>query len=142
MLGLFFFGLQYELTINSMNRFINYHVFIISHISFVTTKFFRNPEKWGLLSNGPADAVKSKSLMPFHHRAMNYVHDHPFNVIVMLGIPLAGSIFHQQYQLKHFTLSQRVMHSRVYAQGGILAILGSTMLVKSYMDRNGKFPEN
>ena len=82
--------------------------------------------------------------------------DHPFQVIVGLGIPLAGKILYDQLQVPHLTVSQRIMHSRVVsfrlkyqilstrlflqmAQAGVLSILLSTMAFKEYMDKHGRY---
>ena len=60
-----------------------------------------------------------------------------------MGIPLAGTILYQNMQLKHLTFSQKIMHSRVMAQGGVLLILMSIMGLKAFMDKNGgKFPDD
>ena len=79
--------------------------------------------------------------MPFHHRFLNYIYEHPFVLIGSLGAPLAATIFYQQSKHKHLTFSQKVMHSRVFAQGGIISIALITMAFREYMDKNGKFAE-
>jgi hypothetical protein len=79
--------------------------------------------------------------IPFQHRAMNYVYDHPFQFVAALGIPLAGSILYQQKNNTHLTFSQKIMHSRVFAQGGVLAILLVAMGFRKYMDTHGRFNE-
>ena len=79
--------------------------------------------------------------MPIHHQLMNYMYDHPYYIIAGLGIPFAGKILHSQLQLKHIKFSQRIMHSRVFAQAGVISILLSTMAFKEYMDKHGRFPE-
>ena len=58
-----------------------------------------------------------------------------------MGLPLAATIFYQQSKHTHLTFSQKVMHSRVFAQGGIISIALTTMAFKQYMDKNGKFAE-
>lgn len=79
--------------------------------------------------------------MPAHHRILNFVYDNPFSLIISLGVPFAGAVLYQQMQLNHLTISQRVMHSRVFAQAGILTIALSTMAFREYMNKNGRFPE-
>jgi hypothetical protein len=44
-------------------------------------------------------------------------------------------------QYSHLKFSQRVMHTRVFAQAGIITIAMSTMAFREYMDRRGRFPE-
>lgn len=98
-----------------------------------------NPGRWGL--EKPAVEKKIVTKMPLHHRAMNYLYDHPFYFVSGLGFPLAGYILKQQMKNPNLSLSQKVMHSRVYAQGGVLAILMTTMAFTAYMDKRGRFPE-
>ena len=68
---------------------------------------------------------------------MNYFYVHPFQLIAGTGIPLAVAILNQQLKQPNLKLSQRIMHSRVIAQGGILCILLTTMGFREYMDRRG-----
>lgn len=97
------------------------------------------PERYGIV-DGPVE-VAPVSKLPVHHRAMNYIYDHPFQFIAGLGVPLASSILYQQRHNTHLTLSQKIMHSRVFAQGGVLAILLTTMAFREYMDGRGRFEE-
>lgn len=122
MAGLFLFSLRYELSITSMNR---------------------NPEAWGLTDKEITSMAKENrvSYMPIHHRIANAIYDHPFVAILSFGIPCAGYILKEQLKLKHLTVSQRVMHSRVFAQGSILTMALSTMAFREYMDKHGRFPE-
>jgi hypothetical protein len=104
----------------------------------VQTDALYNPERWGLAEYIDKGVVTK---MPIHHRAANYLYDHPFYFISAAGLPFAGFILSQQLKLTHLTLSQKVMHSRVFAQAGVLTILLSTMAFTSYMDKRGRFPE-
>mmetsp|Transcript_19366 Transcript_19366/g.43153 ORF Transcript_19366/g.43153 Transcript_19366/m.43153 type:complete len:205 (+) Transcript_19366:196-810(+) len=99
-----------------------------------------NPEKWGL-ADYTKGKVTSHSHMPLHHRVANWLHDNPFYIVTGLGVPLAAFVLHTNLQLKHLTLSQKIMHSRVYAQAGILSILLVTMGFRGFMDKRGRFPE-
>lgn len=103
------------------------------------------PKKYGLPAIGEtivaAPDKQKVTHIALHHRMMNYVYDHPFQMIATLGAPLAGGIFYQQMHNTHLTLSQKIMHSRVFAQGGILTVLLTTMAFREYMDRRGRFPE-
>lgn len=104
----------------------------------VQTDALFNPERWGLAED-LNKAVITK--MPFHHQALNYLYDHPFYFVSAMGVPFAGYILKEQLKLKHLTLSQKIMHSRVFAQGGVLCILLATMAFTSWMDKRGRFPE-
>ena len=120
MVSLFFFGCVFELTQISCQR---------------------HPERWGL----EVDAQSKRALrssVPFHHIVMNRIYDHPWLSIAAAGTPLAAFILSQQLKMKHLTLSQKVMHSRVYAQAGILTIGLGTLAFREYMDRHGRFPED
>jgi len=116
---------------------------LVGTFSFVfettMTDVMLNPAKYGL-SNQPQIAAKVSKL-PLHHRFMNYIYDHPFQMIASLGVPLAAGILSSQMHNTHLTLSQKIMHSRVFAQGGVLSILLSTMAFREYMDRRGRFKE-
>jgi len=79
--------------------------------------------------------------MPVHHQVINYLYDHPFYFVSAVGFPFAGYILKQNMKLTHLTFSQKVMHSRVMAQGGVLVILLTTMAFTGYMDKRGRFPE-
>ena len=118
MLGLGLFSLKYEHAVSRLKR---------------------EADREGLSS---ADIQRGTvSSMPVHHRVMNAMYDHPFGLILGFGVPFAGSVLYTQMQLKHITVSQRVMHSRVFAQGGIIAMALTTMAFREWMDRRGRFPE-
>jgi hypothetical protein len=114
---------------------------LTGELSLIDAK--RNPSKWGLTN----DAVLSKKVdpahgyMPIHHRLVNSVNDNPFRTIAVLGFPVAAYIAHQQSKVPNLKISQRVMHSRVFAQGSILLIAMTVMGVKSYIEKHGRFPE-
>lgn len=97
------------------------------------------PERYGII-DGPA-MKKSVSKLPIHQRAMNYIYDHPFQFVSSLGVPLATTILFQQRHNTHLTLSQKIMHSRVFAQGGVIAILLTTMAFREFMDGRGRYEE-
>lgn len=102
------------------------------------------PEKWGLTPHTVAEGavvvvVKKQKSLPFHQSVMNYIYDHPFHFIAALGLPLAATIMNQQMHNAHLTFSQKIMHSRVFAQGGVISILLTTMAFREYMDRHGRF---
>lgn len=60
--------------------------------------------------------------MPVHHRVLNAIYDNPFGLVAGLGVPFAGYILVENMKLTHLTLSQKVMHSRVFAQGDMDAL--------------------
>jgi len=120
MAGLFLYPLRYELCIGSMNR---------------------RPEQWGLTEEVISSGKVTKSTMPIHHVVLNGLYDNTFSFILCAGAPFAAYVLSQQLKLKHLTLSQRVMHSRVFAQAGILTIGLSTLAFREWMDKNGRFPE-
>eukprot|EP01031_Cornospumella_fuschlensis_P029400 gene29400-35489_t len=99
----------------------------------------RHPDKYNLSAILAKDDRPRK--LPIYQRSMNYIYDHPFQLITYLSVPFAGAILYQQMGQTHLTISQRIMHSRVFAQAGVLAILLSTMGFLEYMDRRGKFPD-
>ncbi|RYH13503.1 hypothetical protein EON65_35505 [archaeon] len=99
----------------------------------------RHPDKYNL-SAVLADDDHPRQL-PIYQRSMNYIYDHPFQLITYLSVPFAGTILYQQMGKKHLTISQRIMHSRVFAQAGVLTILLSTMGFLEYMERRGRFPD-
>lgn len=120
MAGLFLFALKYEHGIIYINR---------------------NPQDWGLVDDVIISGKVTKSNMPLHHRVANALYDNTFAVILCTGAPLAAAVLSQQLKLKHLTLSQRVMHSRVYAQAGILTVGLSTLAFREWMEKRGRFPE-
>ena len=118
MAGMFMFSLKYELTLISMQR---------------------QGEDWEDLK--PKNLLENRvTNMPYHHRVANLLYDHPFVMISSFGVPFAAYVLNSQLKLKHLTLSQRVMHSRVIAQAGILTVAMTTMAFREYMDKRGRFP--
>ena len=61
--------------------------------------------------------------MPYHHQVLNAIYDHPFRLVIALGTPFAAFILHTNLKLTHLTLSQKIMHSRVHAQGRVYACM-------------------
>ena len=60
-------------------------------------------------------------------------------MVLGLGTPLAAFILKRNLELKHLSFSQRIMATRVFAQGGILSILASTMMIKGYVEKRGRY---
>lgn len=118
-MGLGLFSLKYEHAISRMRR---------------------EPHLVGL---SDSDIVKGKvSHMPAHHRIANAMYDHPFAMLAGCGMPLAGYIFTTQWKHKHLKVSQRIMQTRVFAQGGILLMLLSVMGFRGWMEKRGHFPDD
>jgi hypothetical protein len=96
---------------------------------------------YGLTETHDLIEAPKNSRLPFQYKLANYLHDHPCVLVVGLGVPFAGTVLYRQMQLTHLTISQRVMHSRVFAQMGVLTIALTTMAFKSYMDHRGPYLE-
>ena len=79
--------------------------------------------------------------MPIHHRAANFLYDYPFTTVLTLAVPIAGLTLREGMKLQHIGWSARLMQTRVYAQGGILLLLLSTMAFRDFMDKKGRYPE-
>lgn len=73
--------------------------------------------------------------LPIHKQAMHWLYTHPFAFTAMTGGPLVGFILYEQLKLKHLKFQQRIMHSRIFAQFGILSILLITMGFRHYMEK-------
>ncbi|RYH13504.1 hypothetical protein EON65_35510 [archaeon] len=101
----------------------------------------RHPEKYGIHDMVPLQHQQEPLKLPRYQRFMNYVYDHPFQLITALSIPFAGGILYTQMGQQHLTISQRIMHSRVFAQAGVLSILLTTMGFLEYMEKRGKFAD-
>jgi hypothetical protein len=120
MTALFLFALQFELKLLEIKR---------------------HPKRYGFDDKRYVVETKTVSRLPIHQKAMNYLHEHPFHLIAGLGMPFVATILRQQLALKHLTLSQRIMQSRVMGQAGVITIAMSVMAFKDYMDRRGPFEE-
>jgi hypothetical protein len=103
-----------------------------------------HPEKYGLhgyIAKGTKDVNvtphPTTSTLPLPKRVMNACYESPKLLVLGLGVPLAASILYQQLQKRDLTFSQRIMHSRIFAQFGILAIFGGSLWFSEYMRRHG-----
>jgi len=114
MTAMFLFGLQYELKLHDMMRF---------------------PDKYGIVTNEPSAIIKKAPIIPFHHQVLNYLDDHPIHLIAGLSMPLIAIILNQQLALKNLKFSQRILHSRVYAQVGVIGIIVMVFGLKDYASR-------
>lgn len=59
----------------------------------------------------------------------------------LVSAPFAGTVLASQLKRSDVALSMKFLQSRIYIQGGILAILLTTMTFRDYMDKHGRFPE-
>lgn len=57
----------------------------------------RNPEKWGL--SDEIIQARKVSLMPWHHKVLNYIYDNHYVLIVGLGVPFVGAVLNEQVSL-------------------------------------------
>lgn len=113
------FSATYELTVSDAQRF---------------------PEKYGFGNQTQITPKKISFLTPTQ-KAMNYVYDHPFQMVVTLSLPLVGAILKKNMELKNLTFSQKIMHTRVIGQAGVLSVLLVTMAFRGYMEKRGRFEE-
>lgn len=79
--------------------------------------------------------------LPWHHRAANFVLDHPWGMLTAMGIPTVLSSFHLRQLEPSLSLSQRLMHTRVIAQFQIYIALAGLMGFYRYMELHGRFGE-
>jgi len=68
------------------------------------------------------DNVRVVPRLSVFNSLSNFLHDHPFRVIAGLGAPLVAGLFYTQQGKDHLKLSQKVMHTRVYAQFSVLCV--------------------
>lgn len=78
---------------------------------------------------------QEKSSMPFYKRAALYVHDRPFHTVAYLGIPAVAGIFILKGRDTHFTLSQRLMNTRVLGQFSVIVICMMTLATYDIVER-------
>lgn len=103
----------------------------------------RNPERY-LASMDPnyvATQLRERSRLHWHHRAANYIYDHPYRTLAMVGAPLVGGIYAFQRMNTSIQASQQIMHTRIYGQGAIVLLLLSSMAFHDYMQKRGRFEE-
>ncbi len=87
------------------------------------------------------EPVRIVSRLGFAQRAANFVHEYPFRVIAGVGIPMASAVLFVQTGkgTDHLKFSQKLMHTRVYAQTGAIGLLMGVMMFKTWMDRQGLY---
>jgi hypothetical protein len=108
-----------------------------------------NPAKWGLTYQFTPDPhddrlgeqkirdQKRYKPLPFYKEAANYLNENPITIVAATGIPLAAAVLYKNLQAKDLAVQQRILNSRIIAQGGVITILLSVMGFKAFMDQHG-----
>ncbi|GAB9471121.1 Ubiquinone biosynthesis protein coq7 [Globisporangium polare] len=101
----------------------------------------RNPELYlaSLDPNYVSNQVNVNRNLKFHERAANFLYDHPYRMLAGIGVPLVGGIFAYQSTNHAIARSQQIMHTRLYGQGAVVALLLSSMAFHDYMLKRGRF---
>ncbi|TYZ65276.1 hypothetical protein PybrP1_001596 [[Pythium] brassicae (nom. inval.)] len=101
----------------------------------------RNPEKY-LASMAPGyveERAHESHRLRMHERFANHVYDHPYRTLATVGVPLVGGIFAYQNTNSAITSAQKIMHTRLYGQAAVVALLLSSMAFHDYMQKRGRF---
>lgn len=77
--------------------------------------------------------------LSWHHKLGNYVSANPIKALSALAIPSIGMILYGRAGQEHLKTSIKVLHTRVFGQFTVLALLLSIMGFKDYMQHNGIF---
>ena len=88
--------------------------------------------------NSGVRVVDGDKLKPYHVAA-NFWQEHPFQILLGIGVPAVGMIFMRRQGAGNIMLSQKIMRTRVMGQFTVLVFLLSLMGFKEYMDRSGTF---
>jgi Hypoxia induced protein conserved region len=103
----------------------------------------RNPEKYmaSLDPNYNEHTIQKKRQLQWHQRFANFVYDHPYRGLISMGVPTVAGIYMYQRTNKLIQHSQQIMHTRIYGQGAVVALLLSSMAFHDYMHKHGRFEE-
>lgn len=74
-----------------------------------------------------------------HHLLSNYWQENPFKMLAGIGIPTVLYIFKGRNDKAHLQLQSKLMHTRIYGQGFVIALLLGLMGVKGYLDSMGQY---
>ena len=74
-----------------------------------------------------------------HHLLSNYWQENPFKMLAGIGIPTVLYIFKGRNEKAHLQLQSKLMQTRVYGQGVVIALLLGLMGVKGYLDSMGLY---
>ena len=118
----------------------SFHYALFQKYGIHASKEDEDAYKAGLADS--SSKLSTSFYVPIHHKVLNFVYAKPFYLITGLSVPAAAYIFNQQVKLTGYKFSQRVMHSRIFAQGSVIGILIVTMFIRDYMEKRGKFPES
>ncbi|CAI5736903.1 unnamed protein product [Peronospora destructor] len=100
----------------------------------------RNPEMYLATIDGTYVASKKEtSQLKLWQKSANLLYDHPYRALVMVGVPLVGGIYSYQHLNKGISVSQQIMHTRIYGQASVVVLLLSSMALHDYMAKRGKF---
>ncbi|OQR89106.1 hypothetical protein ACHHYP_06471 [Achlya hypogyna] len=101
----------------------------------------RNPDEYIAEMNhtGTTKAPTTGRQLPLHLRAANYVYDYPFRTLVGAAAPMVALIYLDQSRNANIQLSQKIMHTRIYGQGGSVVLLLGTMAFHDWMSKRGRF---
>lgn len=116
MTSMFFFALYFEWTLNAIKR---------------------DPSI--LLPNRQPKVFVSK--LPLYKRACNYVYDNTFATIFYTAGLIVGGILAKQMLRTDVNFQQKLLQTRIYGQGTVIAILLSTMGFRTFMESIGRFEE-
>ncbi|KAK1934676.1 hypothetical protein P3T76_011285 [Phytophthora citrophthora] len=103
----------------------------------------RNPQMYlaSMTPNFDYLPVHKPTSLKMYQRAANYWYDHPYRVLMGVGVPLVGGIFAYQSLNTSIQRSQQIMHTRIYGQSAVVALLLGSMAFSDYMKKNGRFEE-
>ncbi|OWY98898.1 hypothetical protein PHMEG_00030212 [Phytophthora megakarya] len=103
----------------------------------------RNPDHYmASLDPNYVDVRMVKSQLPLHKRVANFVYDHPYRSLATAGVPLVSGIFAYQATNHGIARSQQIMHTRIYGQAAVVALLLGSMAFHDYMAKRGRFEED
>ncbi|GMF30320.1 unnamed protein product [Phytophthora lilii] len=103
----------------------------------------RNPDQYmASLEPNHIEVRLHSSRLPLHKRAANFVYDHPYRSLATVGAPLVGGIFMYQATNEGLARSQQIMHTRIYGQAAVVALLLGSMAFHDYMAKRGRFEED
>jgi len=113
-------------------------VLTFSIVSEQVASRLARPEAFAYAVAGSDSRASSLAL---HKRLANLVYDHPYRIMVGVGVVGVVGIFRSTASQAELSFSQRIMHTRVLAQFTVLTTLAGLMGFSDYMRRRGRFLE-
>jgi hypothetical protein len=101
----------------------------------------RNPQQYLASMDPNFVEMPTQSSLKVYQRAANYWYDHPYRVLAGVGVPLVGGIFASQSLNTSIQRSQQIMHTRIYGQSAVVALLLGSMAFSDLMKKRGRFEE-